>query len=418
MTCALAPPAVLRDDVEVPVLELDLGIEGLDADGGGHLAVAQHVQGLDQAGHAGSGFQVAQVALDRTDGQRRVLAALLGQGQADGAGFDRIADRGAGAVRFQVVDLGGRDAGLFVDLAHQRGLGLHAGHGEAGLAAVGVDGAAGHHGQDGVAVGDRLVVVLQHEDAAAFGTDVAVAGGVEDVAAPARRQHGRLGEGDEAVGVQVQADAAGQRLGAFARQDGAACLVEGDQRGRAGRVHGDAGAAQVEEVGEAVGGDAGGVAGRHRGVDGVQVFGQPVGVVGAGDADIHAAVRTAQGGGRDAGVFQGFPAHFQQQALLRVHQRGFARRDAEEPCVEPGDVADGAGGKGVGGAGMVFGGMQVGVGGPAVLFDVGDQVAAFQQGRPVAVMGGAGKPKRKSNDGNALTHAESFWPRHAAGDGK
>ncbi|MNV55708.1 hypothetical protein D3C71_1479500 [compost metagenome] len=283
---------------------------------------------------------MAQVAFDGTDGQRGILAALLGQGRADGARFDGIANGGTRAVGFQVVNVGRRNAGLFVGLAHQRGLRIGAGHGQAGLAAVGVDGGPGDNRQDVVAIGHGLVIVFQQEDAAAFRPHIAVARRVKDIAAAAGRQHGCFGKGNETVRMQVQTDAARQGLAAFAGDDGAAGLVEGHQRRRARRVHGNAGAAQVEEVRQAVGGDAGGVARGHRGVDGVQVFGHAVGVIRTGNTYIDTAVGAAQGRGADAGLLHGFPAHFQQQALLRIHQRGFARRNAEETRVEPGNVAD------------------------------------------------------------------------------
>ena len=226
----MAQLAVLRDDVQIPVLEFDLRVQRLDADGGGHDAVAQHIHRLDQTGHARSGFQVAQVAFDRPDRQRRVFAALLRKGRADGAGFDRVANGGAGAVGFQVVDVSRRDACLFVGLAHQRGLCIGAGDGQTRLAAIGVDGGAGNDGQDVVAIRDGLIVVLQQEYAAAFRADIAVARRVEHVAAPTGRQHRCLGECNKAVRVQVQTHAASKGLAAFAGDDGAAGLVEGHQR--------------------------------------------------------------------------------------------------------------------------------------------------------------------------------------------
>ncbi|KAG0749008.1 hypothetical protein G6F24_015307 [Rhizopus arrhizus] len=155
--------------------------------------MSQHVHRLDQAGNAGRGFQVAQVALDRSDRQRSVLAALLCQGGSDGARLDGGADRGAGAVRFQVIDVGGRNACLFIGLPHQRGLRVGAGHRQAGFAAIGIDGRSGHHGQDVVAVGNGLVIILQQEDATAFRADVAVARCVNDIAAAAGRQQRCLG---------------------------------------------------------------------------------------------------------------------------------------------------------------------------------------------------------------------------------
>lgn len=93
-------------------------------------------------------------------------------------------------------------------------------------------------------------------------------------------------------------------------------------------------------------------------------------------------------------MLHGLPAHFQQQALLGVHEGGFARGNAEEAGVETGDVADGAGGEGIRRAWVVLGRVQVSVGGPAVFGNAGHKVAAFQQRWPVAVYSGAGESER------------------------
>ena len=249
----------LGHHLEVPLVELDGRIELADADGGRHLAVPQAIERLGQAGDAGGGLKVADVALHRADGQRRL--ALLGQGLADGTGLDGVAHRGAGAVSFQVVDLVRGNAGLLVGLTHQRDLCAGVGHGETGLVTIGVDRGAGHHGEDAVAVGHCLVVLLEQEEAGALGAHIAIAVRVEHLAAPGSGEHARLGEDDEAVGVQVQADAAGQRHVDLAGADRLARLVEGHQRRGAGGIQRHAGSMQVEYVGEPVRGDTRGVAG-------------------------------------------------------------------------------------------------------------------------------------------------------------
>ncbi|CAB3744949.1 hypothetical protein LMG1231_06169 [Achromobacter denitrificans] len=395
-------------DVEIPFLGEDRRIQLADADGGGHQAVLQAVDGLDQAGHAGRRFQVPHVALHRADGQGPVGGARLPQRYADRARFYRVAHRRAGAVGLQVIDLAGRDAGAGVGRAQQVGLRLGAGHGQAGLAAVGIDRGAGHDGQDPVAVGEGAVQVLEQEQAAAFGTHVAVARRVEHVAAALARQHRGLGEHQEAVGMQVQADAASQRLRDLAGFDRAAGVVEGHQGRRAGGVHGQARAAQVEQIGNAIGGDAGGVAGGERRVDHAQVLGHAMRVIRAGDADIDAAIAAAQARRLDARVLERFPGELQQHALLRIHQACFTRRDAEEARVETGDVAQRARRARVGGAGVLTQGMEIGVRGPASGIDLGDEVAAFQEVGPVTGGVGAGKSERESNESNTLCHVESF----------
>jgi len=401
---AFGQGAPLAHDVDVPGGAIDVGVDLVHADGGGHFPVAQAVQRLDQAGDPGGRFQVALVALDRTDGQRRVGRPLPAQRHADGAGFDGVAHRRAGAVRFQVIDLARVDAGLRIGLAQQPGLRVGAGHGQAGLPAVGVDGGARHHGQDGVAVGQGGVIVFEDEQAAAFGAHIAIGAGVEHAATAARRQHGSLGEGHEPVRVQVQADAAGHSHGGVAGGDGAACLVKGHQRRRARGVDGHAGAAQVEHVGQPVGGDAAGIAGGDGGIDHLQIVGQPVGIIRAGDADIYAAIAAAYPGRPQAGIFEAFPAQFQQQALLRIHQGCFAWRDTEEIRIEAGNVAERARAAGICGARMIALRVEIGIAGPARFVDLGDQILALEQVAPVIGGIGAGESERQSDDGNTLCH--------------
>ena len=332
----------LGDHLQVEVGECDVRVERLHANGSGHGTLGQAVQCLHQASHARGGFKVPEVAFHRADWQRVAGAARLAQRLADGAGFDRVSHSGTGAVGLQVVQLLGCDAGLGVGALEQRRLGLGIGQGQAGLAPVGVHRTGRHHRQNGISIGHCLVVVLEQEQPAAFGAGVTVAVFVERLAAPGARQHGRFGEDHETERVHVQADTARHGLVDITAEDGLARLVEGHQRRRAGGVDGHAWATQVVEKRQAVGRDTHGVAGRRGAIDGRQVLEQAVGLLDTGDAQVHATVAATQAGRLDPGVFEGFPAHFQQHALLRVHHRGFTRRDAEEASVESADITQGA----------------------------------------------------------------------------
>jgi hypothetical protein len=125
---------------------------------------------------------VAQVALDRSDRQRAAGGARLADRLTQGKGLDRIAHRGAGAVRFQVVDVDRGDAGARIHLAQQLGLHRVAGDSQALLVAVGVDPRCGHDRQDPVAVGQRPLEPFQNHDGATLRAHVAVAAGVEHAA--------------------------------------------------------------------------------------------------------------------------------------------------------------------------------------------------------------------------------------------
>ena len=63
-------------------------------------------------------------------------------------------------------------------------------------------------------------------------------------------------------------------------------------------------------------------------------------VIAVRDADKHAHIRPGQPSGRDAGMFQRFPSHFEQQTMLRVHVDRLARGDAEKLRVEAVHVLD------------------------------------------------------------------------------
>ena len=107
-----------------------------------------------------------------------------------------------------------------------------------------------------------------------------------------------------------------------------------DQRRRACRVDRDARSAKIQQVRNPVGRDAQRVAGSRVRVDTAEI------------AELRPAVIVVRDSHEDAGlaagkrldclprVFQCFPGHFEQQALLRVHSRSFARRDAEKLRIE------------------------------------------------------------------------------------
>ena len=66
-------------------------------------------------------------------------------------------------------------------------------------------------------------------------------------------------------------------------------------------------------------------------------------VVAVRDADVDTGAAAGEAFGWNARVFERTPRDLQQQPLLRIHQRGFTRRDSEKASVERGDVAQQAG---------------------------------------------------------------------------
>ena len=86
------------DHAQVPFVELDARIQLANANGRGHLAVLQAIKRFGKPRHARGGFQVADITFYRTNRQRRL--PMFANGLANGAGFDGVANSGAGTVGF------------------------------------------------------------------------------------------------------------------------------------------------------------------------------------------------------------------------------------------------------------------------------------------------------------------------------
>ncbi len=281
---------------------------------------------------------------------------------------------------------------------------LRIGNGEPRFSTVRVDRGVRDNGQDGVSVGHRQVVILKKKQAATLGAHISVAGGIENLTPAAPGQHRCLGKRDETGGMQVQTDAAGERLGAFPRTDGPARLVEGDECRGAGGVDRHAGTVQVVDIRQTVGSDAGRVAGRERGVDRSEVVGKTIGIICAGNADEDPAGTATQFRRSDSGVFQGLPGHLEQQALLGIHEGGFSGRNAKEPGIEPGNVTETAGSDRIRGSGMIPVRMQKCIQGPALGINLGHQVPASKQVFPEAGDAGSWEPERCPNNCDFSDH--------------
>ncbi|QZO02552.1 hypothetical protein K6K41_14490 [Chenggangzhangella methanolivorans] len=144
--------------------------------------------------------------------------------------------------------LSGSTPALDIDALEQAELGLGRGQRHADGAAVGVHAGTRDHQAHRTARGARDVGALKHHRDAALGAHIAVAGGVEGVAAAARRQHRGLRERDEREGAGEDRNA--HHHGALdapraERRDG---LVEGDERRRTGGVDGEARTVQIVNV--------------------------------------------------------------------------------------------------------------------------------------------------------------------------
>lgn len=221
-----------------------------EVDGRVQLAVPHAEEGPDQSGDARRVVQVPDVGLDRTDRQGRGPGAEH-RGQA--FEFDRVAERGAGAVALQVSGVGGVGSGTCPGRADGPALRGGAGRADGGDGpAVVQHRAAAQDRVDRGAVGAGLGDGGEQQHGAALTGYGAVGVRVVGAAPPAAGDqfgHGRGLLGRQAV--RAQAHSAGQGVPGIAGGEFAAGVVDRGQRAVAAGVHGVAGAGQAEDVGDA-----------------------------------------------------------------------------------------------------------------------------------------------------------------------
>ncbi len=278
----------------------------------GQPPVPHRQHGLDQAGHAGGRAEVPDVGLHAADrdGLRSDAAGLPVRRRQRGD-LDRVADRGAGAVRLDVADRVGRDPARRPERLGDDGR-LARGAGRAETPALG-----------SVSEVRPRCLRVEGPDMAVARVD-AVRG--PDMALVVRRPH------VDGAGQRHRALAAGQRL---------AGQVHRDQRGGARRGHRHRGPGQAEGEGHPGRDVVGGVVDLDDHVaDGgphlrVVVDVLAVGVRSPAAVDADAAVITSR---IVAGVLERGVADLDEDPLLRVGDLRLARVVAEVLGVEALDV--------------------------------------------------------------------------------
>ena len=237
-------------------------------------------------------------------------------------------------MRLHITDVSGRQTGGRKRGADHRLLCRSIRGRQTGTAAILVDRTATHHRQDAVAIGHGVRKPPKHQDGAAFAAHVAVRRRVECLAPAVRRHHPRLGEADVHFRREDEIDAAGKCQVAFAQTQALTGEMQRHERRRTRGIHRDAWPVQAEEIRQASRGNAVGVPAAGIGVDQVHLGQDRPAIIAVGDAQIDTRAGAGERGRRMTGILQGFPADLQQQALLRVHADGLARRDAKEVGIE------------------------------------------------------------------------------------
>src|ERR1044071_4617636 len=236
-------------------------------------------------------------------------------------------------------------------LAKERDLGVRGRSGVARLVrTVVVDGRALDHRIDEVAVFDGLREALQHDGADTAGEDRPGGAMVERTGVSVRGEHEPVG--DEVSGLlrDAEADTARQREVALPLSERLRSEMDGDERRRARRLHGEARTAEIESV-------------RHSGREEVLVVSEVDLKIGDGRARAplepahierslvgekvladacageppHPTTRSVA---PVAGRIEGLRRALEEEPMLRIHRLRFARRDVEERRVEALDVVE------------------------------------------------------------------------------
>ncbi|VWD35678.1 hypothetical protein BLA50215_05004 [Burkholderia lata] len=374
---------------------------------GGKAAVVQRQHDLDDPRDAGGGFSVADVGFHRADAQPPAVVAACAEHRRQRLQLDGIAQRGAGAVRFHVIDgRGGKPAQRLADHGFLR---TSVRRGKAARRAVVVDGRTPQHGQHAIARGQRIGQALEHQRAAAFAAHEAVRGRVEGLAAAVRRQRPRARDGDGVVRRQDQVDAARDGEIALAAAEILAGGMDRGERRRAGGIDRHARPLHAQSIGDAAGRRVQRIAGEEIAVDAAAaaVAKLQVRVIVGGDADEDAGPAALETVDRNAGMLQRFVTDFEQQALLRVHRGCFARRDAEKRRIELIDVVEKTAEAAIHAPRRFRIGIVVRVDIPALARHFGDRVHPVVQQIPVGVevVRGARKPATHADDRDRLRRA-------------
>ena len=183
-------------------------------------------------------------------------------------------------------------------------------------------------------------------------------------------------------------------------------LVDGRQRGGAGRIHRHRRPLQPQDKGEPSRGHAG--AGAK--VEVILTVGRNyVPIFACSQANVQPGLAAPQTFRVYPRIFKCPPTGFQQYSLLRVHHAGFQGRYAEEPVIEkvqalqePSPPQNS----------LRFPGIAVYAGpGPVVLSSIGNRIVAGLQQSPEGIqVRGAGEDARHTYDGNGVFACNGFGP--------
>ncbi len=322
------------------VLRIDGGVQCIEAADARHAAMLERERGLHHGRDAACCLEVPQHGLRRPeDAGASAVARRCRQHGFEGVDLARVAQAHAGSMRFDAVQRVRWQRGVGQRLFHRLLMSRRARRRDAERLAGVPHARAPEHAVDVVAIGKCLPQWLEHQRADTFAADESVRTGVERQRAPLLAEQPAFAQHAEPRRRDVQLHASDDGLvdRAFPKRiDGSAKC---DQHARAGRVHGFAHPAQVEEMREAVGGD---IARRSTGGELVQVPVAPnhLLVVDLPDRQQYRRAAACEFLPVVAAALDHPPDALQEQALLRIHQHRFACRDVEQAVVEALDIVE------------------------------------------------------------------------------
>ena len=205
------PGPRLGVDVEIGFFELQLGV-GIFAQRRRQHFVMQSQRGFDQSRHAGGGHGVADHGFHRAQRAARRFGLARRKHAPQRLHFHHIADRRAGAVRFQQPDGERIDARRFVGAAQRQFFAFQARRQHMGGPAIARNADVFQHCIDMVAIALGLRQALQHHHADAFAQQRAVGVFIEraQLAAMGERAELREDHHQDRRGVAVHAAGQGQ----------------------------------------------------------------------------------------------------------------------------------------------------------------------------------------------------------------
>ena len=373
-------PPIAVHDPQVEFVERDVRARRFLMKGRRHHPMVQRQDGLQHAGEAGHRFEVSDIRLHRADRQR--LRSPLPQALAQGIRLDRIADPGARAVCLDEKQVRGIDGEIAIDLIQQSPLRVRRRYEHTGGVAVLVHARADKHGVDAIACLMGRRHRAQYHDDGALRSHVSVGRRVEWPAQAGRRQHRGARKSDIGEGRQQQIHTAHDRRVDRAVADRLRGEVKGYHRRRARRVERQAGAAQIQRVGQPIRHDAQGIARHHVDVGRRWISEESCRVIDRRGTDVDAGIAARQARGPNAGMGQCVVSDLQEVAVLRVDLLGLARAHPECRGVEAPDVVDHTGCERIAATDLVGRGVVVGLSRKAIGRDPADAAVVVPQEMP------------------------------------